>query len=90
MQQGLAYNRAIIDTTKEIIGAQDDVVQYLHVLMVSSGEAVFKEHRGPFKEVSTDFSNYYAAVQGGSAEWQARVGGGVPVGSSRISGMLMV
>jgi hypothetical protein len=42
VQQGLAYNRAIIDTTKEIIGAQGDVVQYLHVLMVSSGEAVFQ------------------------------------------------
>ena len=50
----------------------------------------FKEHRGPFKEVSTDFSNYYAAVQGGSAGWQARVGGSAPAGSSRISGMLIV
>ena len=50
----------------------------------------FKEHRRPFKEVSTDFSDYYAAVQGGSAGWQARVGGSVPAGSSRISGMLIV
>ena len=50
----------------------------------------FKEHRRPFKEVSTDFSNYYAAVQGGAAGWQTRVGEGVPVGSSRISGMLIV
>ena len=90
MQQGLAYNRAIIDTTKEIIGAQGDVVQYLHMLRVSSGEAVFQGAPRAVKEVSTDFSNYYAAVQGGAAGWQARVGGGVPVGSSQISGMPIV
>jgi hypothetical protein len=50
----------------------------------------FKEHRGPFKGVNTGFSNHYAAVQGGSAGWQSRVGGSVPVGASRISGMLIV
>jgi hypothetical protein len=38
----------------------------------------------------TEFTSYYAAVQGGSAGWQPRVGGGVPVGGSRILGMLIV
>jgi glutaredoxin len=42
------------DNVKEVVNGKGSVVQHVHVLLVSPGEANFRESRVPFKKINLE------------------------------------